>query len=145
MTKSHIRIVAAAAGTLFVFGAVAPTVANAGGRPLSTDLSGSEEVPPADPDGSGMAHITVNPGTGRLCYELSVENVDPTVAAHIHRAPAGGNGPVVVPFAAPNPTSSGCVDVARELAMEIIRHPEMFYVNVHNPAYPAGAVRGQLG
>ncbi len=44
----------------------------AGGRPLSTTLSGAAEVPgPGDPDGRGRASLTINPGQGEICYELS--------------------------------------------------------------------------
>ena len=119
----------------------------AGGRPYSTTLSGSEEVAGGDPDGSGFASITVNPGTGVVCYHLTVENIDAASLAHIHVGDAGVAGPIVVHFVAPtNGTSSGCEDdVSRELAMELIRNPTHYYVNVHNPAFPAGAVRGQLG
>lgn len=74
-----------------------------------------------------------------------VEDIDPATAAHIHRAPAGQAGPVVVTLSAPTEgMSSGCADVDSELVMEIQQYPEMFYVNVHNAAYPAGEVRGQL-
>jgi hypothetical protein len=41
------------------------SVASAAGRPLATDLSGVEEVPVRDPDGSGFASITLNSGLGR--------------------------------------------------------------------------------
>ncbi len=45
--------------------------ATAGGRPLSTDLSGANEVPgPGDPDGTGTAELTVNLGRNEICYEL---------------------------------------------------------------------------
>jgi hypothetical protein len=47
--------------------------ADQGGRQLTTTLTGAQEVPvPGDPDGKGLATVTVNPGQGVLCYELSV-------------------------------------------------------------------------
>jgi hypothetical protein len=30
------------------------------------------------------------------------------------------------------------------IVQRILNNPDSFYVNVHNPEYPAGAVRGQL-
>lgn len=117
-----------------------------GGRPFATALSGAAEVPgPGDPDGSGTAVLTVNPGVGQLCYTLTVADVAPIVAAHIHVGPAGVAGPVVVPLAPPvDGTSSACRDIQRELARDIVRNPENYYVNVHNQDFPAGALRGQL-
>ncbi|MGH3716859.1 MAG: CHRD domain-containing protein [Micromonosporaceae bacterium] len=120
--------------------------ADDGGRPLSATLTGAEEVPgPGDPDGSGTAVLAVNPGQNEICYTLTVTNVDNVTAAHIHRAPAGAAGPVVVPLAAPTTgTSTACSSAARELSLDILMHPENYYVNVHSSTHPAGAVRGQL-
>lgn len=116
------------------------------GRPLSAVLLGANEVAPGDPDGSGSAHVSVNPGTNEVCYHLTVSGIAPTFAAHIHSAPAGVNGPVVVTFVAPaTGESSGCTTVDRELARAIVMTPSNYYVNVHNAEYPAGALRGQLG
>jgi hypothetical protein len=117
------------------------------GRPLDTMLTGAAERPgPGDPDGSGTASLRVNPGTGEICYTLTVTGIDAPVAAHIHEAPAGEPGQVVVPLAAPVAgASTACVDVDPELARDIVRDPEAYYVNVHTAAYPGGAVRGQLG
>ena len=43
-------------------------------------------------------------------------------------------------------SSSGCVeDVDRTLIKDIIQNPDNYYVNVHNAAFGAGALRGQLG
>lgn len=118
-----------------------------GGRPLSTILTGAAEVPgPGDPDGSGTAALTVNPGTGQVCWTLTVDSIAQSVAAHIHVGTADVAGPVVVPLAPPSSgTSSGCADVERELALAIVQKPGNYYVNVHNSEYPAGALRGQLG
>ncbi len=40
--------------------------------------------------------------------------------------------------------SEGCVKVDRALALEILKRPADYYVNVHNAEFPGGAVRGQL-
>jgi CHRD domain len=120
--------------------------AEQGGRPLSTTMSGAQEAPgPGDPDGSGNAVITLNHGQGQICFELTVSNIDPATAAHIHEAPPGVPGPVVVPLTPPTSgSSSGCVSVARDLIKDIIQNPGEYYVNVHNSAFEAGAIRGQL-
>ena len=127
--------------------AVSTVVVSAGGRPLATTLNGAEEVPgPGDADGSGSASITVNPGLGQICYTLHVSNIVTATAAHIHEAPAGTAGGVVVGLDAPSDgSSSGCKSVSRQLAKDIIKNPSDYYVNVHNADFPGGAVRGQLG
>jgi hypothetical protein len=53
---------------------------------------------------------------------------------------------VVVPLEAPaDGDSEACATgVAKTLIRDMIRNPNKYYVNVHNPAYPGGAVRGQL-
>jgi hypothetical protein len=134
--------------------AVSPAAASgleqgrSGGRTLATVLVGAEEAPgPGDPGGIGFAVVRVNPGRERICYLLTAAGLDSTVvAAHIHRAPSGAPGPVVVPLEAPvSGFSAACADVERALATEIARSPGEFYVNVHTQNFPAGAIRGQLG
>lgn len=143
-----ILAIVAIAATVQAFPVVAEVIepGDPGGRPIFVVLSGAEEAPgPGDPDGSGTALFTLNQGLGMVCWELTAENIDPAAAAHIHRAPAGSPGPVVVPLSPPtNGMSSGCAVVDSTLVMEIRQYPENFYVNVHNPEYPAGAIRGQL-
>ena len=116
-----------------------------GGRPFSTTLTGSAEIAGGDPDGTGSATITLNHGQGEICFELSVSGIAPATAAHIHAAPAGVNGPIVVPLAQPTSGfSSGCTSADPNLIKAIIQHPELYYVNVHNADFPGGAIRGQL-
>ena len=144
MTRAAQLALSLAASAALIAGSA---VASDGGRKLQTSLTGGVEVPgPGDPDGSGMAHITVNPGQNQVCYKLHVSNIAVATAAHIHEAPVGASGPVVVSLGAPNAsgTSSGCVTVTRALALEILKDPGDYYVNVHNTPFPNGAVRGQL-
>lgn len=114
---------------------------------LVTRLFGAEEVPgPGDEDGSGLAALTLKRDQGRLCYFLSVSNIDNATAAHIHKAPFGSAGPVVVTLDAPSDGSSHkCIkDVDTQLLQDIIDNPSEYYVNVHNAEFPSGAIRGQL-
>jgi hypothetical protein len=124
-----------------------------GSYTFTATLTGAAEVNAqgvpnqGDPDGSGNATIRINYGAGTLCWEIRVAGITlPATAAHIHDAPVTAPGPVVVPLSAPGSKgfASGCTTVSRDLLKAIIQHPEEYYVNVHNTAYPAGAVRGQL-
>ena len=134
----------------------APTAARDLGQKLGTGatgtFSGAVEVPAGDPDGTGTALIRLNPAEGLVCFKLVVRGIDPPSAAHIHQAPLGQAGPVVVPLPAPaanaaDPstfTAKGCVSADAGLIRTIKASPGQFYVNVHNKAFPAGAVRAQL-
>ena len=90
--------------------------------------------------------MTIDPTTGELCYRLSVANIEPASAAHIHEGGYGVSGPVVVPFVAPDAEgfSNDCTTIELELAAAILANPSGYYVNVHNADYPGGVVRGQL-
>ena len=124
----------------------APVMGANGGRTLSTDLNGDEEFPgPGDPDGSGFATLRLNPGLEQICYSITVSDIAPATMAHIHEAPAGTAGPVVVGLEPPTDGSSeSCATADRALVKDIMKNPSDYYVNVHNADYPAGAVRGQL-
>ena len=122
-------------------------IAQNGGRKLQTAMTGAAEVPgPGDADGSGNAQITVNSGQNKVCYKLSVANIATATMAHIHEGAPTVAGPVKVTLGKPgaNGMSSGCVTVARALALDIAKRPADYYVNVHNAEFPKGAVRGQL-
>jgi hypothetical protein len=43
-----------------------------------------------------------------------------------------------------NGTSSGCADIDKALAADMLVNPQGYYVNVHTTSFPAGAARGQL-
>jgi hypothetical protein len=124
---------------------------------LAARLSGANEVPPADPDGRGLA--LVRTGRERVCFALGWTGIAPPIFAHIHAGAAGVNGPVVVlffdvPELAGAPTAAlpdtiaaagGCVgDQDPALLRDIRRHPADYYANVHNLDFVPGAIRGQL-
>ncbi len=156
--RRNLRTLLGLGGAVAVLAAGGSAYAADGGRPLSTSLSGAEECNAAgvcgvgDPDGAGFTKLRLTPGQEQICFTLTVSNIQlPAGAAgvHIHKAPGGANGPIVVPLLpAGQPDAameSGCVTADRTLIKEIMRDPDEYYVNVHTTQFPAGAIRGQLG
>jgi CHRD domain len=144
------RIGILVAALTLTFSVAGAAWADDGGRPLSTALTGAAEVPgPGDADATGTVSLALNPGEEEVCFDLSWAFIDGTVvAAHIHVGAAGVAGPVVVPlfsgaFAGTDSTSA-CVSADPDLLVDIIQHPQSYYVNVHSTVFPAGAIRGQL-
>ncbi len=139
-------------GALLAAGLLAggPAAATGGGERLfAGGLKGANEVPPAsngDPDGAGYAVVHVDTRDRKVCVEdFAVGGIATPTLFHIHNAPAGANGPVVVDFTVLLPSGTGCVDVAnKELLKNIKQHPAEYYFNVHTAEFPGGAVRGQL-
>ena len=107
-------------------------------------LYGSNERPgPGDPDGVGVATLMIDNVANTISWAFMAQNiVTPLTAAHIHTGAWGVAGPPIVDFGG-SMTGSNMFDA--DLAM--INGPvnaTAFYVNLHNAAYPGGAIRGQL-
>src|SRR5262249_18433070 len=142
------------ASLALVFGlllAIAPAHrASAGFAPglsgeLQAIMTGAEEVPQGDLNGIGFARLAIDVDRGEICFLLIAFNIATPTAAHIHRAPPGVPGPIVIPLAPPTSgISTGCTSASRMLLAEVLEFPERFYANVHNAPFPAGAIRGQL-
>ena len=145
MTCKSIAAALLAGASLVLVGC--ETVAESVTETHTASLSGAQEVPgPGDPDGSGNAEVSIVNETNNVCFEINdVRGIDPATAAHIHRGGPGVAGPAVVTLRPPTDgESQGCVQTADAIADEIKGNPGNFYINVHNAAYPEGAIRGQL-
>jgi CHRD domain len=127
---------------------------------LTARLEGAQEVPPADRDAMGNAVIKIDVNAGTVCFDATFDRVGTPNRGHIHKAPAGENGPIVVPFFELRPGDApvtdprhdalergrlkDCVTADPALLADIVAHPELYYVNLHNTRYPGGAFRCQL-
>ena len=126
-----------------------------GGRKFDTALNGANECNSSgtcnlgDTDGTGTAHIVVNYGQNRVCWSMTATNIAAPTRSHIHKGAANSSGPIVVSFfetaATADLESCTTATLDPELVKDIIQNPQLYYVNIHNSVFPAGAIRGQLG
>jgi glucose/arabinose dehydrogenase len=65
-------------------------------RSFGTRATGTQEVPPRDTRASGNMRLNLSRNSDVLFFQLSVSNIRNVVAAHLHLADVGVNGPIVV-------------------------------------------------
>ena len=113
-------------------------------------LEGAREVGSVgDLEAAGVAFVGFD--SGSVSYMIWVRTTIMPQAAHIHMGAAGQNGGIVLDFS-PTFTQQGTGAFVAQGTMaadsgtiqSIMSSPMGYYVNVHSPDFPAGAVRGQL-
>lgn len=120
---------------------------------LHARLDAANETTGSTSTASGPTQIKVwNNGTITFKTQIFNPNGETFVAGHIHQAPVGVPGPIVVPlFSGPATTDShimlGGVATANAgtTGAALCQNPAAYYVNFHTTAFPGGAIRGQLG
>jgi len=160
-----VRILRGVTVATCVVAAVTAPTASAGGRPFELAMSGAQEFSPTgvpiNPHGdadSGSITLTLNPGQEEVCWSVGALSLTAGEAlphvAHIHIAPPGVAGPVVIdlfgtattpPPPTSYPTGTTCVAAERSTLIAIMQDPSAYYVNLHNAQHPAGVTRAQLG
>ena len=116
--------------------------AGAAVKRLEANLKGSSAT---DADGGGKAKLRLNRATRRVCFTITVRNIDDVVAAHIHRHSDGGIVVGLIEASASGERFTGCTeDVSKALIRRVLRKPRRYYVNVHTTAFPGGAIQGTL-
>lgn len=151
--------------------------ANTSTNVYGATLTPSQEVPSVTgtSTSSTTGMIRLQPGSSStapdtISYTLTVLNGMDIIGAHLHCAPIGMNGPVVVPLfgasasssvdingtlisgtitASDMATSTGCISTIGRSISSVADLKQaimagMIYANVHSVQYPAGVARGQL-
>jgi hypothetical protein len=103
-------------------------------------MSPEQETEAVESDATGRCLARLDGNTFEVICGHTVENV---TAAHIHRAAAGVDGPIIHPFESAESPFSGVFELSAEDLADL--HAGILYVNVHSTAFPGGEVRGQIG
>lgn len=104
----------------------------------------------------GHAQVVVlQDGTIEFTFTINNKGGETFTRAHIHKAPAGVNGPIHWDFLEPADPATSISDQPSQLRgvgrpraaavlADLLANPSGYYVNVHSLVFPGGAVRGQL-
>jgi hypothetical protein len=139
--------------------AITDSLVSQAGTSFRANLTGDQEIPtPVTTEATGEATLTLN-ADNTLTYEvrarnfssplLSVPPGDPTSAAHIHMAPAGQNGGIIIFLTPPIPPGpdefvwTGTTAALTPEQLEALRNARL-YVNIHTQANMGGELRGQI-
>ena len=160
MKKIHIFIL-----TTFIFALVPSVALAAKDANFVAHLSGDQEVPAVDTLAQGQAIFNLSRDGESLRYRLIVANIENVRMAHLHLAPAGENGGVVVWLYPEGPPAkkipgrvNGVLAIGTISSDDLVGALEGFtideligamldgeiYVNVHTDQYPSGEIRGQV-
>jgi hypothetical protein len=143
--------------------------ARLGGGNYNAHLTGDQEVPatPSTPpvvtNATGQVNLKLSADGSELYYKLIVANIESVRFAHLHLAPAGSNGQVVVDLFMPMPLipvispqgvlAEGVITAASlkgplagKTLADLVAAIEAgnVYANVHSVKYPGGELRGQV-
>jgi hypothetical protein len=155
-----------------VGGVVATTAVAGGGKEVSAQLTGYEEVPAVSTEASGKFEARIRASREEIRYELSYSALSGAVQqAHIHLGQRDvnggvsaflctnlGNGPAGTQACPPGPAQiSGTIRPADVVGPgdqgimpgefeELVRAIDagVTYANVHSATFPGGEIRGQL-
>ena len=104
-------------------------------------LSEAQEPSPTGSTATGKGSVIFDPATLGITYQL-VHTVVGATAGHIHQAPVGVNGAVIVPFTLVGQGASGSATLTAPQAAAL--QSLGCYMNVHSAAFPGGEIRGVL-
>jgi len=128
-----------------VLALLAMTVVLGTGTASAADLKllGAEEVPAVKTSATGIADIQVN---ADKTVSGSVKTTGMKgIAAHIHMAPVGQNGPVIIPLVQAGDNVWNVPEGAKLTDEQFASYKAgNLYVNVHSAEHKGGEIRAQL-
>jgi len=106
-------------------------------------INGANETPANSSTATGTATLTFNKDTKIFTIVVNFSGITAT-ASHIHKGAAGVPGDVIFGFTPPITSPINYTSVALDATQEADLNANLYYINIHSSAFPAGEIRGQL-
>jgi mono/diheme cytochrome c family protein len=110
-------------------------------------MSGGQVVPPVTTSASGVAATTLDSATNLASVHANATGVHDATEAHVHKAAAGSSNAAALFTLTKDSVSAGHWSIEQQATPEADRTDFAaggWYIDVHTPASPGGALRGQL-
>src|SRR2546430_10359764 len=152
MRRLILGVVAACAAVALTASAAPAKNGNGVMAVLHAKLTAKSETTGPTSTAKGHTQIKVR-ANGTIGFKTQIlnKNGETFIAGHIHLAPVGLAGAIVVPlFASPGTTarhirqSGVATPNAGTTGAALCTNPSAYYVNYHTTAFPGGAIPGQL-
>lgn len=139
---------ALAAAAAFAFAAAA----NASLIPFNFVITGAQEAPPTSSTATGAGQLLYDTAAQTFALDVMIFgiNLADVTAYHLHNAPAGVSGPVVINLVPLGSFQQSGLGIRLQLANVPIStfEPQLFagnlYFNIHTTAFGSGEIRGQI-
>jgi CHRD domain/Secretion system C-terminal sorting domain len=118
--------------------------------PLSARLSGAQEIPANTSTARGTFEGIFDPYSRVIAFRFEYSGLTANAtASHFHIAAAGTNGPVTLDFVSQGfQTGNTSGEFVKVLTLTQAQADALIagriYVNIHNPSFPGGEIRGQI-
>lgn len=140
------RILAVAAACGVAAGANATLI------PFNFVVQPSQEVPPTSSSAAGAGQLLYDTVAHTFSLDVMMFGINLTdvTGYHLHNAPAGTNGPIVINLVPLGSFQNSGLGIRLQLSGVSIStfEPQLFagnlYFNIHSTAFPGGEARGQI-
>lgn len=113
-------------------------------RSYHAALDGAQEVPAVSTSAIGLGTFAVSKSGEEMLVEVVVDGLSgPITGAHLHNAPAGSNGGVVIDLTPGISDNRISINVDPSTILGAL-DSNAIYINIHTAANPGGEIRGQL-
>ncbi|MGH8237058.1 MAG: CHRD domain-containing protein [Steroidobacteraceae bacterium] len=112
-----------------------------------TAMTANAVVPPVTITADGVAATTIDSNAGNATVHANTTGIDDATQAHVHKAAAGANNATSLFALTKDPATPGRWSAERQAVTAADRTDfgnNGWYIDVHTPANPAGAIRGQF-